>query len=116
MKGLTPGSRLPESVDPHASDPSQDWPDQPERQERRVVVTWHLQQSGWCGRVLGAIALVVLLIWAILFSVLFAVLAAAVMALVLAVLFFVAWKFGRARFLRPNGFGENTTKRESRRP
>jgi hypothetical protein len=107
MDGLTPGGgkgRLPKSVDRHWSSPPPDWPEEPVRQERRVVVTWHWRPSGWRGRLLGAIAVVALLIWALLFSFLLAVLAALVMALVLAVLVVVAWKLRRARFRWRNGF------------
>jgi hypothetical protein len=107
MNGLTPNSekgRLPESGDRHRSGPPHDWPDGPVRQERHVVITWHWRPSGWLGRLLGAVAVIVLLIWAILFSILFAVLAAVVTALVLAVLVVVAWKVGRARFRWRNGF------------
>lgn len=113
MNGLTPGSerdQLRGNVDRRGSSSAQG---RPERQERRGVVTWDLRQSGWLGRVLGAIAVAVLMIWAILFSVLFAVLAAVLIALVVAVFCVVALKVGRAR-TPPNGFGE--TEKEPRRP
>jgi hypothetical protein len=101
MNGLTPGSekdQLRGNVDRCGSSSAQD---RPERQERRVVVTWDLRQSGWLGRVLGAITVAVLLIWAILF----ALLAAVLIGLVVALFCVVALKVGRARTPPPNGFG-----------
>ena len=105
--GLTPGGgegRLPESVDRPVSSSPPDWPDEPVRQERRVVITWQWRPSGWLGRLLGVIAVVALLIWALLFSLLFALLAVVVIALALAVLVVIAWKVRRARFSQRNGF------------